>query len=192
MSHLHDRIIDISKKHGLTHLGSSLTAVDIIDQIYSVRGKDEPFILSCGHAGLALYVVLEKYLGLDAEALCLKHGTHPTRNIADGIYCTTGSLGWGLSIAGGMALADANRNVYCLISDGEAFEGLVWETANVLHRYNVDNLKIHMNWNGWAAYHSVSRDFVNRVKGIFPKIIIHETRVEDYNLKGQSAHYIKL
>ena len=192
MSIIHDRIIDISKKHGLTHLGGCLTSADIIDQIYSVRQKDDPFILSCGHNALALYVVLEKYLGLDAEALCLKHGTHPNRDIADGIYCSTGSLGWGLVISLGMAMADRNKNVWCLISDGESFEGTIWECANVMHRYKVDNLKIHLNWNGWAAYHSVSRDFIERVKGIFPKIIIHETSVEKYHLKGQSAHYVKI
>lgn len=192
MSTLHDRIIEISKKHGLTHLGSCLTSVSIIDEIYQTRKKDDPFVLSCGHSGLALYTVIEKYLGLDAEVLCLKHGTHPTRNIADGIYCSTGSLGWGLTIALGMAMSDRTRNVYCLISDGEAFEGTIWETANVIHRYKVDNLKIHLNWNGWAAYHSVGPRFIERIKSIFPQITIHETSVEDYGLKDQSAHYCKI
>lgn len=192
MNELHHRITEISKKHGLTHLGSCYTAVNIIDKIYSERKPDEPFILSCGHAGLALYVVLEKYLGLDAEELCLKHGTHPTRNIPEGIYCSTGSLGWGLPIALGMAIANRERKVHCLISDGEAFEGAIWESANIIHRYSVDNLKIHLNWNGWAAYHPVSADFIKRVKNIFPKIFIHQTFVQNYGLQGQSAHYVKL
>lgn len=191
MNSLHKRIIEISKKHGLSHLGSCLTAVDIIDQIYEVRKPDEPFVLSCGHAGLALYTVIEKYLGHDAEQLYLKHGTHPNRNIADGIYCSTGSLGWGLTIALGMAMADKNRNVYCLISDGEAWEGTIWESGNVMRRYDVQNLKVHLNWNGWAAYHHVNREFIELVKKVVPKVIIHETRVEEYGLTGQSAHYVK-
>lgn len=192
MNTLHKRITDISRKHDLSHLGSNYTAVDIIDQIYSAKKEYDPFVLSCGHAGLALYVVLEKYLGLDAEHLYLKHGTHPNRDIADGIYCSTGSLGWGLTVALGMAMADRTRKVYCLISDGESFEGVIWETANIIHRYKVDNLRIHLNWNGWAAYHSVSRDFVERLNLILPRLIIHETNVEDHGLKGQSAHYSKL
>jgi len=191
MNLLHKRILEISKKHDLTHLGSCLTAVNIIDHIYKQRKPDEPFILSCGHAGLALYVVLEKYLGQDAEALCLKHGTHPSRNIGEGIYCSTGSLGWGITIALGMALSDRSKNVHCLTSDGEAHEGTFWEVANVMHRYKVDNLKIHLNWNGWAAYHCVNRDFIERVKGIFPSIKVWETEVTEYDFKGQEAHYVK-
>lgn len=192
MNSLHRRIKEISKKHKLSHLGSCLTAVDIIDRIYVNKHEGEPFVLSSGHAGLALYVVLEKHLGKDAEALYLKHGTHPNRDIEDGIYCSTGSLGWGLTIALGMAMSNKERNVHVLISDGEAFEGTTWETANVMHRYSVDNLKVHLNWNGWAAYHSVGRKFIERVIAIFPSIKIHNTTVEDYGLSGQSAHYVKL
>lgn len=192
MSTLHERIISISKKHNLSHLGSCLTAVDIIDQIYQKRKLNEPFILSCGHAGLALYVVLEKYFGKDAEALYLKHGTHPNRDLEDGIYCSTGSLGWGLTIALGMAAADRKRKVYCLISDGEIFEGSIWETSNAMKRYNIDNLEIHLNWNGWSAYHAVNESMIQRVKGIFPDIIIHKTSVKDYGFDGLEAHYVKI
>jgi len=79
MNGLHDRIIEISKKLGLAHLGSNLTSVDIIDEIYSIRKDDEPFILSSGHAGLALYVVIEKYYKINAENIFAHHGTHPDR-----------------------------------------------------------------------------------------------------------------
>lgn len=192
MNELHKRILEISKKHGLSHLGSNLTAVNIIDYIYRKRKLNEPFILSSGHAGLALYVVLEKYHAwLDAEDLYLKHGTHPNRDIEDCIWCSTGSLGWGLGISAGMALADRSRNVHALISDGEMWEGIVYETANVMHRYKLDNLKVHLNFNGWSAYHLVSRQDVNRVKNIFPSIRVWETDVKDYGFKGLDAHYQK-
>src|SRR5438874_161410 len=98
MNLLHDRIIEISKKYKLSHLGSCLTAIDIIEEIYNEKQEDEKFVLSSGHAGLALYVVLEKY-GFDAEIL-LKHcGIHPKRMYGYGIDCSTGSLGHGLPIA---------------------------------------------------------------------------------------------
>ena len=93
MNALTDRVIQLSKKLGLSHIGSCCTAVGIIDEIYSVKKEDEPFILSAGHAGLALYVILEKYYGFDAEKLYHKHGTHPNRSLGDKIYCSTGSLG---------------------------------------------------------------------------------------------------
>jgi len=192
MNQLHERIIEISKKHHLSHLGSSLTAVNIIDDIYQNRKVNEPFILSCGHAGLALYVVLEKYYGFDAEKLYLKHGTHPHRDLEDKIYCSTGSLGMGLGIAVGMALADRSKNIYCLISDGEAFEGSIWEAANVIRRYKVTNLKIYCNWNGYSAYSDVELWMMSNLMKIMPKINIKVDTVERYGLTGLSAHYITL
>jgi transketolase len=192
MNELHNRILEISKKLNLSHLGSNLTSVDIIDEIYSVKKENEPFILSCGHAGLALYVVLEKYYGLNATELFIKYGTHPSRSESDKIYCSTGSLGHGLPIALGMALADRDRKVYCLISDGEAAEGTIWETANVMNKYFVTNLELYLNWNGWSAFDRIDLKMISNVKTLFPLIRIVQTRVEDYGLKGLSAHYVKV
>jgi transketolase len=193
MNILHDRIIEISRKLNLSHLGSNLTSVDIIDEIYSIKKENEPFILSCGHAGLALYVVIEKYFGIDAEDTFLNHGTHPDRCESCKLYCSTGSLGHGLPIALGMALADRSRNVYCLISDGECYEGTIWETANVIRRYKVENLKIYVNYNKLSAYHEVEELMMTHVWTMFPPSMkIVNTSVEDYGLVGLSAHYIKL
>ena len=192
MNKLHHRIIEISKKYGLCHLGSNLTSVDIIDEIYSTKKSHEPFILSCGHCGLALYVVLEKEYGLDAELLYLKHGVHPNRCLEEGIYCSTGSLGHGLPIALGLALTNRQRSVYCLISDGECFEGSIYEAMNVIRRYKVDNLKIYINFNGFSAYSEVEEWILENMIRLFPHLIIRRTNVEDFGLKGLLAHYVKL
>ena len=192
MNHLHDRIIDISKRHRLSHLGSNLTSVNIIDEIYQFKREDEPFILSCGHCGLALYVILEKYYLFNAEKLYLKHGTHPHRDMEDKIYCSTGSLGMGIGVAVGMALADRTKNVYCLISDGEAFEGIVWEAANVIQKYNIENLKVYINWNKYSAYDTVPGWMLANICNIFPEINVRHTNVKDYGLTGLSAHYVTL
>lgn len=193
MNALHNRIIEISKKHNLSHLGSCLTAVNIISDIYFLKKEDEPFILSCGHSFLGLAVVLEQHYGFDAEKLYLKHGTHPNRDLEDKIYCSTGSLGQGLGIALGMAMADRTKNVYCLISDGESFEGIVWEVANVIYKYEVDNLKVYCNWNGFGAYDKMEPGQEERLSQIFDwNIKIIRTNVEDYGLTGQAAHYCKL
>lgn len=192
MNKLHHRIIEISRKLGLAHLGSCLTSVDAIDEIYSKKRENEKFVLSNGHAGLALYVILEKYYGLDAEKLYLKHGMHPNRDLEDMIYCSTGSLGMGLMIALGMALSDRGKDVYCLISDGECFEGSVWEAANVIEKYLVWNLKLYVIFNGFSAYDEVGEHFQDRIKFILPWAVIKKTDVRDYGLEGISAHYIKL
>lgn len=195
MNALHDRIFEISRKYHLAHLGSSLTSAFIIDEIFSIKEPDEPFILSSGHAGLALYVVIEKYAGIDAEAIYKEHGTHPHREdwfLKDIFPCSTGSLGWGLSIATGMALADRSKNVYCLISDGESFEGLIYESANVIRKYKITNLKVYMNFNGYSAFDAVELWQLKNMRMLLPDLNIRITDVEDYGLKGLAAHYCKI
>ena len=76
MNNLEKRILEISFKHKLSHLSSNLSSVNIIDEIYSIKKEDELFVLSNGHAGLALYVVLEKYYKINAEQLQKKHENH--------------------------------------------------------------------------------------------------------------------
>lgn len=192
MNGLHARVIEISKKFGLSHVGSNLTSVDIIDEIYGIKDKDEHFVLSCGHAGLALYVVIEKYFGLNAEDIYEQHGTHPSRCTDCHISCSSGSLGHGLPIAIGMAVADRTKNVYCLISDGECFEGSIWESLNAIRKYKVHNLKVYLNFNGWSAYDSVGEYMLDNIMALLPTIHVRRTRVEEYDLVGLSAHYVVL
>lgn len=150
---LEQRILEISYKHKLSHIGSCLTAVKIIDEIYSKKKPDERFVLSCGHAGLALYVVLEKYNIANAEYLLDQCGVHPDRILGgEAIDCSTGSLGQGLPIALGMALADRSKNVYCLVSDGECSEGSVYEALNIMNDEKINNLYVHLNYNQFGAY----------------------------------------
>ncbi|MGD0786207.1 MAG: hypothetical protein ABR969_10395, partial [Sedimentisphaerales bacterium] len=70
------RIIELSYQSSFSHIGSCLTAVDIIDAIYQVKDKDEHFVLSSGHAGIALYVILEKNNIIDSSVLKELH-LHP-------------------------------------------------------------------------------------------------------------------
>lgn len=192
MTELENRVVEISKKHGLSHNGSCLTAVGIIDKIYHIKKDDEPFILSCGHSFLALAVVLEKYYAFDAEQLYLKYGTHPDRDMEHKIWCSTGSLGHGFLISIGMAIANPDKKVYCLISDGEMFEGAIYEGANVISKYKIKNLIVYLNFNGFSAYDAVPDSMKEKIKMLIPDINIIETNVEDYGLKGLSAHYCKI
>ena len=185
------RIVELSYKYQKSHLGSCLSAVDIIEEIYRLKNKDEKFILSEGHAALALYCVLEKHEGRDPEYLLNKHGIHPEKDEKNGIWCTTGSLGQGLPIALGMSLADRSKNVYCMISDGESAEGSIWEALRIKTDNNVNNLKIYVNLNGYGAYGKIdSIKLTKRLKAFCPDINIKLTNVEQLPfLKGVDAHY---
>jgi len=191
MNKLERRIIDISYKFGLSHLGSCLTAVRLIDSIYQVKKKNEPFILSNGHAGLALYVVLEKFENISAEVLYTLHGTHPNRDMKNGIWCSTGSLGHGLCIAVGMALADKTRDVYVLVSDGEMAEGSCWEALRIAAENRLENLKVMVNANGYGAYNKIDSDWLDlRIQYFYPSLV-QKTNMYQFPewLQGQEAHY---
>ena len=191
MVDLKKRIVEIAYKHKLGHLGSYLSSVEIVDEIYSKMNKDDIFILSSGHASLAMYVCIEKYFGIDAEMLFLKHGGHPHRDEKNKIYCSTGSLGLGLPIALGRALANPNRKVWVLISDGEAAEGSIWESLKTIYELNIDNIEVFVNINGLCAYKEVDMDYIStRLKAFLPRIELRYTTVEQYPfLKGLNAHY---
>lgn len=189
---LNKRILEISIKHKLSHLGSCFTALPIIYEIYSKKKPKDKFVLSSGHAGLALYVVLEHFYDINAEHLLETHGIHPERDLENFIDVSTGSLGLGITIATGMALANPNINIYCLISDGECAEGSIWEALRFIDENNITNIKIHANINGWAAYKSVdSNKLSQRLKLFLPKINIHYTDVNDVIIFNNplSAHY---
>ena len=150
---LKQRVLDIAYKHRLSHLGSYFSSLDLIDKIYGQMDLEtDIFILSCGHAAVALYAVIEKYYNIDAEELFLKHGGHPHRDEENHLHCSTGSLGLGLSVAIGRAMANKNKTVYCLISDGECAEGSIWEGLRFIYEQNIENIKIYVNVNGYCAY----------------------------------------
>src|ERR1039457_2172192 len=115
---LRRRLLEIIYREKLSHLGSCLSAFDILIAVYNLKRPQDRFVLSNGHAGLALYVILEKEGLMDLTSLEGLH-IHPDRFPEKGIHVSTGSLGQGFPIALGMAMADTKRDVYCMISDGE-------------------------------------------------------------------------
>jgi transketolase len=168
-----------------------MSALPIIEEIYAEKKEDEVFILSNGHAGLALYVVLESKYGIDAKELLHKHGIHPGKDLENKLYCSTGSLGSGLPIAVGHALADRSKNVYCMISDGEAAEGSIWEALRFAYTAKLDNLKIYVNINGMSAYEYLDTEYlINRLKTFLPTINIRQSQPVEFSFaKGLLTHY---
>jgi len=162
-------------------------------EIYEKFGAEDRFVLSNGHAASALYVVLEHYRGIDSNKLFREMGDHPKRDFSLGIHCSTGSLGMGITVAVGMAMASPNRQVNCLISDGECAEGSVWESLKYISRKDLDNLRVYVNANGWAAYDPVDSEILERqLRSFYPKIEIRRTTTYPLDACGLSAHYLKL
>ena len=197
-----------------SHIGPSFSVIDLLDAIYFVKKRNEKFVLSNGHTAAALYIILEKYGYLKHSNLSRLH-IHPDRDFKYGIDVSTGSLGQGLPIAVGMALSDRNKNVYCLISDGECAEGSMWESFRLIHDLHIHNLKIILSANGWGAYDRIFlKDLHQRLQGfgfhimnidghnmskiiqalktkhIKPTLFFAKTSSEQLSfLKGLEAHY---
>ena len=197
MTELQSLLLYISYRNKLSHLGSNLTALGIIEEIYGKKKEKDIFILSSGHAGLALYCVLEKYYGYDAETLLKDYGIHPCKDLNRGICCSTGSLGQGVTVGIGMAIADPEKIVYILCSDGECAEGAVLESFRFLiENPQITNIVIYINFNGYGAYKEISDitiyPFVESlIKRNTVQIINTQHIMAKYSsiLNGLSAHY---
>ena len=188
------RIIDITYQEKLSHLSSCLTSLPIIVEIYEKKKDDEVFILSNGHSGLALYCVLEEKYGINPVELLHKHGIHPGKDYENKLYCSTGSLGSGLPIAIGHAIATPEKNVWCLISDGECAEGSIWESLAFIQNNKIKNIHVYVNINGMSAYDYVDIEYlVNRLKSFLPTINIVISKPTEFSFaKGLLTHYYVL
>jgi transketolase len=153
------------------HLGGSSSLAEIVATLYfhtmcfdpgNLRQKDrDVFLLSKGHAVLVQYAALIE-LGVIPRAEITKvktlHGLlqgHPDMEKTPGIEAVTGSLGQGLSIAVGMALANRldgrHSRVYVAMGDGELSEGQLWEAAMAASRFKLDRLTAFVDRNGIQA-----------------------------------------
>jgi transketolase len=195
MNPLLRRIVDITYQEKISHLSSTLSAAPILQEIYTQRNEDEVVILSNGHAGLALYCVLEqRYKNVDAVELLHKHGIHPGKDLDNHLYCSTGSLGSGLPIAVGHALATPEKRVFCMISDGECAEGSIWESLAFIDRQKIDNLEVYANINGLGAYDAIdTANLVRRLQAFLPRIRIRLSKPYQWSFaKDLLTHYYVL
>ena len=171
-STLRARIIETSSKTGTPHLGSCLSCVDILTALYfSVLRLDtdnpqkperDRCILSKGHGAMSLFHVLAErgfYPLSDLDNYGEDGGVFaehpPTPAHLAGIEAATGSLGHGLPLGLGMALAGRiqgqSYNVYAVLGDGECNEGSVWEAAMLAAAQRVSNLCVIIDFNKWQA-----------------------------------------
>ena len=160
-------ILETSFRTKEGHIASSFSILDILYVLYHdvlhVDPKDpkkadrDRFILSKGHASLGYYAILEAFGFLnpgELDTFCAhgsRLGGHPDRNKVPGVEASTGSLGHGLPIATGMALAlkiqKSPPRVYCLVGDGELNEGSMWEALLLAAQHHLDNLTCIVDYN---------------------------------------------
>ncbi len=192
------RLVQMSSVAKTPHLGSSLSCVDILVAAYWGVLRIDPanpldpgrdrFILSKGHAATALYAALA-HRGLFAPSLLDSFnchggplGEHPSLHCVPGVEASTGSLGHGLSLALGMALAQRiqklQSRVFVLMSDGECQEGTVWEAAMFAPARRIDNVAVIVDYNKWQA------------TGRTDEIMAMEPLAEKWRAFGWTAHEV--
>ena len=160
-------VIIASHRAGEGHIASAFSILDILWVLYDriilaneshdINLQKNRFILSKGHASLALYVILaQKNLipRSELDDFCKFNsnlGGHPDSNKIKFVEASTGSLGHGFPIALGMALGakikKIDRHFFCLIGDGECNEGTIWESALLGSHHNLNNLTCIIDYN---------------------------------------------
>jgi transketolase len=186
-----ERLLELTVQNKLGHLSSTFTTLPILEHIFKHKNQEDRVVLSNGHAGLALYTILEKEYGHDAQKMYEDFGIHPYRDVNRHSYASTGSLGSGILLATGMAMGNKNITVHCVISDGESHEGSVWEALSFIYRQKLDNIKVYVNMNGFSAYDTIDEEYLTqRLKAFLPSIHIFKTKVPDFDkIEGLKGHY---
>lgn len=165
-------ILGAARIAGRGHIGPALSILEIIRCLYEsvlVHDPKDPnfenrdvFILSKGHGALGLYAVLANSGYFDVselESFCKfdsRLGGHPEWHSLPGVEFSTGSLGHGLAVAVGIAVAfsnkkQASRRVYSLVGDGELAEGSIWESSLHAAKHNLGNLCLIVDFNNMQA-----------------------------------------
>ena len=188
------KILEISQSVSALHIGGAFSCVEILDVIYNeVMKKNDKFIMSKGHSAIIQYVILY-YKGLisenDLKSYCKKDGklgVHPEFD-TNGIEASTGSLGHGLGIAAGMALAKPKNHYYVLCSDGELHEGSFWEYVLNIVAQNIKNLTLIVDNNDLQSS-TRSTDTHPNLYPIKDKFVSFGWKVEECN--GHSTKDLK-
>jgi transketolase len=160
-------ILRIAHASGHGHIPTCFSIVEMLLAVYSVMRRDpanpdwperDLFVLSKGHGALAHYCVLARHGYFPIEGVYRfglfgsNYGCHADRHKVAGVEASTGSLGHGIGVAVGMAMAlkleGSPRRVFVLVGDGESNEGTVWEALMVAAHQGLDNLTVLFDNNG--------------------------------------------
>ncbi len=142
-------ILKASLEANACHVGSALSCVEILVALYfRILKRGDIFIFSKASGASALYAILAEKGIISRQKVAYYLKKYPlAEKEVPGVIWSTGSLGHGLPVAVGMALADRKRKIYCLVSDGELEEGTTWESALFANRHKLDNLTVIVDRN---------------------------------------------
>jgi transketolase len=169
-NHIRKVILDMAYSGGTVHIGCAFSIVELLAVLYRNHLQFDPsypasptrdyLVLSKGHGVMTQYACLHELgcLTDDDIARYFKDGSR-LKGLADvhipGVEATTGSLGHGLSVAAGLALAaklnQTSQTCYALVGDGELNEGAIWEAALFAAHFKLDNLVVMVDKNGFQA-----------------------------------------
>lgn len=207
--HLRLTAVEMVYKGKDGHPGPALSIADIIAVLYFDEMRIDPenpewedrdrFVLSKGHACPIYYAALsekgyfgEKIKDFKLRALGSMFQGHPVMNKTRGVDMTSGSLGNGIAIAAGMAIAGKYRkkdyNVFVITGDGELQEGICWEGINTAAAHHLDNLIVFVDKNGWQSGGSVVDTIgSNNVRERFEVFGWHAQEIDGHNIEEIKA-----
>lgn len=204
-------LVDMLTNVNSSHLGCGFSIIDILVTLYhTVVDVDlikqqslnrDNIILSKGHAAGSFYTVLNS-VGLIPDNLPTAYHSkfltgHPTRSVEHGVEASTGSLGHGLSMGVGLALAAKHdqrpSRVYVIVGDGECQEGAIWEALNMAVRFKLDNLTIIVDDNNLQGLGRTDEITTTPLEGRMASFgaRIQHTDGHDYNALSQAFTWSK-
>lgn len=180
------RLVQMHYESKCGHIGGNLSCLDVMMVLHHVvMQADDRFVLSKGHSAGALYITLWS-LGKLSEADLKTFSRddtllpgHPSGSGIPGLYFSTGSLGHGPSLAAGLAVAArhqrADRQIYCLCSDGEWQEGSCWEALTFAVHHRLGNLTVLIDQNGLQGFGTTQdviscSDLTDRIAAFGPNL----------------------
>lgn len=190
---------NLAVKHRDSHIASAFSTIEILIGLYEeILKPQDKFILSKGHGCFSLYAILKR------KGYNPKISGHPDIDPENGIYCTTGSLGHGLPMGLGMALAKKIKKedgkIYVLIGDGECQEGTIWESAKIACHHKLDNLMVITDYNKLQALGKIESILsLGSLKSKFEAFGWHVSDIDGHNLeeiisalKKNTAHHPRM
>ena len=181
------RVLDISKKLGLSHIGSCLSILPILEEIYTKKRPEDKVLLCGAHSHLSHLLFIDP----DNAEEKIKKDIHCNKEA--GCDINGGSLGHAGGIAVGMAIANPDIDIYLVDTDGSLQEGSCWEAFRIMTDLNLKNIKVYVNCNGYTATSVVDMPLLAiRIGAFCPSAKICNT--QDYQrgeFDGVAGHYLK-
>lgn len=182
----------------MSHIGSNLSCLPVLIEIYEKKKEGDIVILDNGHAHLSHLVVKDEFehdamgiVSMDILETIRKHGIHCDRKA--GCDASGGSLGHGLGIAIGYALANPMSTVYVIVSDGSMMEGSNWEAIRLIGDLGIKNIIIYTNFNGYSAVAKVDYYHLkNRMTQFLGRQIEFRQTDNTWKFDGVDGHYKKI